>query len=99
MFMGNRFPGQACVFCSNPNVGVGEHVWAHWFIGEFHGQGPFTTSRAGVPYTKRDQVTPVTANALLGAHVPACQDCNAILVASIHPVLGISFSRLRCRPK
>lgn len=47
--MGNRFPGQTCVFCPNPSVGVGEHVWPSWFISEFHGQGPFTTSRAGGP--------------------------------------------------
>lgn len=83
MFMGNRFPEQACVFCPNPNVGVGEHVWPSWFIGEFHGQGPFTTSRADVPYTKRDKETPVTADALLGVHVPACKDCNATLDTTI----------------
>jgi hypothetical protein len=62
---------------------VGEHVWPSWFIGEFHGQGPFTTSRAGVPYTKRDQLTPVTSDALLGVHVPACEDCNAVLDTTI----------------
>lgn len=83
MFMGNRFPGQACVLCPNPSVGVGEHVWPSWFIGEFHGLGPFTTDHAGVPYTKRDQVTPVTSDALYGAHVPACEDCNATLDTTI----------------
>lgn len=58
---------------------MGEHVWPSWFIGEFHGQGPFTTSRAGEPYTKRDRVTPHTSEALPGVHVPACKKCNAIL--------------------
>ncbi len=81
--MGNRFPGQACVFCPNPSVGVGEHVWPAWFIAEFHGQGPFTTSRAGVPYMKRDGATPLTAEALFGVHVPACADCNAALDTTI----------------
>ncbi|KHE74656.1 hypothetical protein AS25_05775 [Kocuria marina] len=28
-------------------------------------------------------MTPVTANALLGAHVPACQDCNAVLNTTV----------------
>ncbi|MFH8253188.1 hypothetical protein ACH3VR_22675 [Microbacterium sp. B2969] len=81
--MGSRFPGQACVFCPNPSVGVGEHVWPAWFIAEFHGQGPFTTSRAGVPYTKRDGKTPLTADALFGVHVPACEECNAALDTTI----------------
>ncbi len=81
--MGNRFPDQACVFCPNSSFGVGEHVWPSWFISEFHGQGPFTTSRAGVPYTKRDKVTPSTSNALRGVHVPACEECNAILDTTI----------------
>lgn len=67
MCVGNRFPGQACVFCPNPSVGVGEHVWPSWFIGEFHGQGSFTTSRAGEPYTKRDKVTRTFSGALKGS--------------------------------
>lgn len=82
LYMGNRFPGQACVLCPNPSVGVGEHVWPSWFIGEFHGQGPFTTSRAGVPYVNRDGV-PVTSDALYGTHVPVCEDCNASLNTAI----------------
>lgn len=81
--MGNRFPSQACVFCPNPSFGVGEHVWPSWFISEFHGQGPFTTSRAGAPYTKRDNVTPNTSDALLGVHVPACEGCNTVLDTTI----------------
>ncbi|MCY1718700.1 hypothetical protein OVA26_17325 [Microbacterium sp. SL62] len=81
--MANRFPNQTCVFCTRPSVGVGEHVWPHWFIGDFHGQGPFTTSRAGVPYTKRDKVTPLTTNSLQGVHVPACEQCNAVLDTTI----------------
>lgn len=81
--MRNRFPGQTCVFCPNPSFGVGEHVWPSWFISEFHGQGPFTTSRAGDPYTKRDKVTPMTSDALLGVHVPACEECNAVLDTTI----------------
>lgn len=64
-------------------MGVGEHVWPAWFIAEFHGQGPFTTSRAGVPYMKRDGATPVTAEALFGVHVPACGECNAALDTTI----------------
>lgn len=79
VWMGDRFPDQSCVLCPNPSVGVGEHVWPSWFIREFHGQGPFTTSRAGLPYTKRDGVTPASTSALQGVHVPACEDCNAAL--------------------
>lgn len=71
------------MFCPNPSVGVGEHVWPSWFIGEFQGQGPFTTLRAGEPYTKRDMVTPHTSDALLGVHVPACKTCNAKLDTTI----------------
>lgn len=65
------------MFCPNLSVGVGEHVWPAWFIAEFGGQGPFTTTRGGVPYTKRDGKTPLAADALSGVHVPACKKCNA----------------------
>lgn len=92
--MGNRFPGQTCVFCPNPSVGVGEHVWPSWFISEFHGQGRFTTFRAGDPYTKRDNVTPVTSDALLGVHVPACETCNAALDATIEKPAKLVVRRL-----
>jgi hypothetical protein len=83
VFMANRFPNQTCVFCSNLNDGVGEHIWPLWFIKEFHGQGPFTTSREGVPYTKSDMRTPYTSESLLGVHVPACTECNAALNTTI----------------
>lgn len=81
--MANRFPGKSCVLCPNLSVGVGEHVWSGWFIDAFQGQGPFTASRAGVPYTKRDNVTPVTHGALQGVHVPMCESCNAMLNRTI----------------
>jgi len=77
--MANRFPGKSCVLCPNPSVGVGEHVWSGWFIDEYQGQGPFTASRGGAPYTKRDKKTPVTSEALQGVHVPMCETCNALL--------------------
>lgn len=78
----NRFPGKICVFCSNPSVGVGEHVWPLWFLQEFHGEGPFTAARAGKPYLKRDK-TPYSSDSLQGVHVPACAECNAILNRTI----------------
>lgn len=73
----------ACVLCPNPSKGVGEHVWSRWLIQEFHGQGPFTTEKAGVAYTKRDGVTPVTAVALPSVHVPLCEPCNTELNRTI----------------
>jgi len=79
----DRFAGKGCVLCPNPSEGVGEHVWPRWLIQDFHGEGPFTTERAGVPYTKRDDVTPVTFRALPGAHVPMCKPCNTQLNRSI----------------
>lgn len=79
----NRFPGKSCVLCPRPSKGVGEHVWPRWFIQEFHGEGPFTTTKAGIPYTKRDGHTPVTATALPGTHVPMCELCNTQLNRSI----------------
>lgn len=79
----NRFPGKSCVLCPSPSVGVGEHVWSRWLIRDFHRMGPFKTEKSGVPYTKRDGVTPVTMAALPGAHVPMCEPCNAVLNRSI----------------
>lgn len=72
-----------CVLCPNPSKGVGEHVWPRWLIQEFHGEGPFTTEKGGIAYTKRDGVTPVTAIALPGVHVPMCESCNTELNRSI----------------
>lgn len=79
----DRFTGMTCVLCPNPSKGVGEHVWPRWLIQEFHGDGPFTTEKGGVAYTKRDGVTPVTAVALPGVHVPMCESCNTELNRSI----------------
>lgn len=81
--MRNRFPNKACVLCVSPSVGKGEHVWPSWFIGEFEGEGPFTTSRGGVPYKKADKLTPVTHTALQGVHVPMCEACNSMLNRTI----------------
>lgn len=58
-------------------------MWPLWFIREFHGQGPFTISRGGVLYTRRDEVTAVSSNALFGVHVPACNGCNTVLAKTI----------------
>ena len=79
----DRFAGKSCVLCPRPSKGVGEHVWSRWLIQDFHGEGPFTTEKAGVSYTKRDGVTPVTLTALPGAHVPMCEPCNTQLNRSI----------------
>jgi hypothetical protein len=74
-YVSNRFSGQSCVLCPNESVGVGEHVWPSWFIREFHGEGPFTIEKGGVPYTKGDG-TPATYEALQSVHVPMCEVCN-----------------------
>lgn len=81
--MSNRFRGKACVLCGKPSRGVGEHVWPSWFIKEFHGQGPFTSSKSGTPFTKRDGETPATFTALPGIHVPMCENCNSVLDRTI----------------
>jgi hypothetical protein len=73
-----RFDGESCVFCTNPSVGVGEHVWPAWFIDEFQGQGPFTGARGGATYTTRAG-TPQKSSALPGVHVPMCAACNTAL--------------------
>ncbi|MCS6559743.1 hypothetical protein NYQ31_15205 [Curtobacterium flaccumfaciens] len=73
-----RFDGEPCVFCDNPSVGVGEHVWPAWFIAEFHGQGPFTSARGGETYVTRHG-TPQKSSALPGVHVPMCAACNTAL--------------------
>ncbi|WP_404387840.1 hypothetical protein [Humibacillus xanthopallidus] len=88
--MPNRFPGQPCVLCPNPSVGVGEHVWSQWLVQEFGDQGPFTSSKGGVPYTKRDGVTVVRLPALPSVHVPMCKSCNELLNRTIEqPVKDI----------
>lgn len=77
--MANRFPGLPCALCTDPSDGVGEHVWPRWLLREFHGEGPFTTEKGGIPLTRRDGGTPVTAASLPGVHVPMCGDCNGRL--------------------
>lgn len=96
--MANRFPSKSCVLCPNPSEGVGEHVWSHWFIQEFRGSGPFTTSKGGVAYTKRDGVTPVKAQALPGSHVPMCSSCNGQLNRTIEQPVKAVVRRLLSRP-
>ncbi|WP_298045431.1 hypothetical protein [uncultured Citricoccus sp.] len=81
--MANIFPKNTCLFCPNASVGVGEHVWPRWFIADFEGQGPFTTARAGVVYTKRDRTTPHNSSALQSVHVPCCEECNSTLDTTI----------------
>lgn len=78
MTIKNRFPGQTCLFCSNPSVGVGEHVWPTWFIKEFSEQGLFTASHGDAVYMTRAGV-PQTSTALPSVHVPACETCNTAL--------------------
>jgi hypothetical protein len=75
----NRFADKSCVLCPSPSVGVGEHVWPTWLIGDLHGGGPFHTEMAGTPYTKRDNTTVATFDALPSVHVPMCTDCNGRL--------------------
>lgn len=76
--MANRFPDEQCVICDAPSVGVGEHVWPTWFLQEFAGEGPFYTEKSGQPIRKRDGDV-ATHNALEGAHVPMCEECNGLL--------------------
>lgn len=78
----NRFPGKSCVLCPKPSKGVGEHVWPAWLIKEFHGEGPFTIEKSGIPYPKRDG-TPLKAGALHSVHVPMCEECNGRLSRSV----------------
>lgn len=80
--MPNRFPGKSCVLCPNVSEGVGEHVWPTWLIREFHGEGPFTVEKGGVPYAKSNGKQ-VTTDALQSVHVPMCAQCNHALSASI----------------
>jgi hypothetical protein len=87
----NRFPHQPCVLCPNPSVGVGEHAWSYWLVQEFGHEGPFSSSKGGVPYTKRDGVTVVKLPALPSVHVPMCESCNAQLNRTIEqPVKNIA---------
>jgi hypothetical protein len=60
-------------------VGVGEHVWPLWLIGDFHGEGPFHTEKSGEPYKKRDGVTVAEFGSVQGVHVPMCTRCNGVL--------------------
>lgn len=73
--MRNRFPGKSCVLCSSPSVGRGEHVWSHWLLGEFNGEGPFRTEKSGVAYENRDHEV-VTFSGVQGVHVPMCHCHN-----------------------
>ena len=81
--MKGRFAGKACVLCPKPNVGLGEHVWPLWLLGDFAPEGPFTTDENGAAVTKRDGVTPWKSVGLPGSHVPMCSDCNARLNRAI----------------
>jgi hypothetical protein len=80
--MANKFPGQPCVFCGDPNFGVGEHVWSRWFLGDMAAHGLFTISKNGKPYLKKDG-TAQTWSTPSGVNVPACEACNNALDASI----------------
>lgn len=71
------------MLCPNPSEGVGEHVWPSWLIDDFADEGPFTSSKGGVAYTKRDDTTVVTFSALPGVHVPMCSPCNVRLNRTI----------------
>lgn len=77
-----RFEGQQCVICPNPSVGVGEHVWPTWLLKEFEGEGPFRAEKSGAPILNRDGDV-ATHNALHGAHVPMCGECNSLLAKYI----------------
>lgn len=76
--MAKRFSGQSCILCTGTSTRKGEHVWPLWFIGDFEGEGPFHSEKAGQPYVKRDQTT-AQFGALPGTHVPMCEDCNGRL--------------------
>lgn len=58
-------------------------MWPRWFLKQFADKGPFAADRAGEPYVKRDDMTPVRVEALPGAHMPACQACNSVLDTKI----------------
>lgn len=60
-------------------MGVGEHVWPLWLIGDFHGEDPFHTEKSGEPYKKRDGVTVAEFGSIQGVHVPMCERCNGVL--------------------
>lgn len=74
--MTKRFAVEQCTLCTEPSTRRGEHVWPLWLIGDFEGEGPFYSEKAGRPYTKRDGVTVARFQALPGTHVPMCQECN-----------------------
>lgn len=76
--MGN-LNGLPCVLCGAASTRVGEHVWPAWFLKDFFVEGPFEASKAGVPYTARDNPMPLKPLGLPGVHVPMCESCNAIL--------------------
>ncbi len=91
--MRNRFPGMSCVLCPSPSEGVGEHVLSAWFLGDFAGEGPFTTDKGGTPYTTR--AGKAEHPTLSGVHVPMCQAHNAVLNQTIEepakPVIRVLF--------
>lgn len=76
--MAKRHSGQSCLLCAGTSTRRGEHVWPLWFIGDFEGEGPFYSEKAGQPYVKRDQTT-AEFEALPGTHVPMCEACNGRL--------------------
>ncbi|MCK2032200.1 hypothetical protein [Microbacterium sp. KSW4-4] len=71
--------GKPCVLCGAPSTRVGEHIWPGWFLRDFRGQGPFETSKNGVPFTAKHKTAPLSVNGLPGVHVPMCEVCNSEL--------------------
>lgn len=80
--MPNRFSGKTCVLCSQPSVGVGEHVIPSWYLSDLLGDAPFKSENAGHEYLKRDGNLAVQLS-LPGTHVPMCLNCNSQMNANI----------------
>lgn len=76
--MSDTVKNKPCVFCSNLNYGVGEHVWPKWYIRLLAQEGPFTTGMNGTPFTNKAGVV-VRPDALQSVHVPVCESCNQAL--------------------
>ncbi len=82
------------MLCTSASEGVGEHVLSTWFLRDFAGEGPFTTTKADTPYTTR------AGNAehptLSGVHVPMCQTHNSVLNRTIEepakPIIRMLFA-------
>jgi hypothetical protein len=61
---------------------VGEHVIPSWFQGDFLGDAPFKSEKAGLAYLNRAGTIAGQQN-LPGTHVPMCSDCNSRLNTNI----------------